>query len=158
MAEKQVFLSGKCKFCNVTTPDKFGFYGTNLYLDDASKIVWQRLKEEGIMNRLRGSEDGEFVTLRCPEKKKIRGEMRLMDKPSVVKDGLPYVGMIGNGSDLTCMVTVYDYKKPMTQEKGVAIRLRAIKINNLIEPSTTQFPGTGHQDATALIKQPDPIW
>lgn len=158
MAETQVFISGKCKYCHVHAPDKFGFRSVNIYMNDASKTVWAGLKEKGIMNRIRSDDDGEFVTLRSPALKKMKGELRAMDPIHVIKDGIPFIGRIGDGSDLTCMVALYDYKKPVTQEKNYAIRLVAVKVNNLIEASIKEFPPEGQAQATALIKQPDPIW
>jgi hypothetical protein len=158
MATKQVFLSGKTKFANFHQPDRFGYWSVNLYLDDASKVEWAKLKQEGILNRLRKDEDGEFVTLRCPVEKKIRGVMTKMQPISLIKDGIPYLGMIGNGSDVTCMITVYNYRKPITQEQGIAIRLGAVRIHNLVEPNIKQFPPEGQKAAAALTALPDPIW
>ena len=158
MATKYVNLSGKTKFAHFHQPDKFGFWSVNLYLDDQSKIEWAKLKQEGIMNRLRKDDDGEFVTLRCPVEKKMRGVMTKMQPISLIKDGIPYLGMIGNGSDVTCMITVYNYRKPQTQEQGIAIRLSAVRIHNLVEPNIKQFPPEGQKAAGALAALPDPIW
>jgi hypothetical protein len=129
-----------------------------LYLDDKSKTIWQQLKEEGIQNRMKTDQDGAFVTLRCPIEKKIRGTMTKMNPILAIKDQVPYIGMIGDGSDITCMVTVYDYRKPITNEAGKAIRLSAIKINNLVEPTLKALPQAGQEQAAALIGQADPIW
>lgn len=157
---RQEFLSGKCRYCHIHAPDRFGHWSVNLFLDDKSKVLWKQLQTEGILNRLRTDKNGEgdFVTLRCPVEKKIRGTMTKMQPVTVIKDGLPYVGMIGDGSDITCMITVYKYRKPITNEGGTAIRLGAIKVLNLIEANLKAFPKEGQEKAEALIGNSDPIW
>ncbi len=158
MATKTVFLSGKTNYAHFHQPDKFGFWSVNLYLDDASKVEWAKLKQEGILNRLRKDDQGEYVTLRCPVEKKMRGVMTKMQPISIIKDDIPYLGMIGNGSDVTCNVMVYNYRKPQTQEHGTAIRLVAVRIHNLVEPNIKQFPPEGQKAAAALMELPDPVW
>jgi hypothetical protein len=158
MATKEVFLSGKTKFAHFHQPDKFGFWSVNIYLDDASKVEWAKLRQLGIMNRLRKDDEGDYVTLRRPVEKKIRGTMTKMEPVYLFKDGIPYLGMIGNGSDVTCTITVYNYRKPQTQEQGTAIRLAAVRIHNLVEPSPKQLPPEGQKAAATLAALPDPIW
>lgn len=158
MASETKFLSGKARYCHIHAPDRFGFWSVNVYLDDASKVIWEELKGKGILNKTRRDEDGVFVTLRCPVEKKIRNVMTKMQPVTVVKDGVPYIGMIGDGSDITCMITVYTYRKPITQEQGTAIRLSAIKVTNLVEATIKAFPKEGQEKAEALIGQQDPIW
>lgn len=160
MASKTIILSGKSKFSHLHVPDQFGFWSINVFLDEPSKVLWAKLKEEGILNRLREDKNGEgqFVTLRQPVEKKMKGVMTKMDPVSIIKDGIPFIGVIGDGSDISCMITVYDYRKPITKELGRAIRLTAVKVRNLVEGSISTFPEEVQPKVKELLAAEDPIW
>jgi hypothetical protein len=75
-------------------------------------------------------EGNEFIRLRRPVQKQIKGEMVEFDPPKVVDaDGndIPDDVLIGNGSEAVVNVAVYDAGR----YKGH--RLQAVKITNLVE-------------------------
>lgn len=124
-----VYLQGKSKYAKLKRPDDFG-YSVQLYLTPES---WTVFKSLGVMNHIKRDEDGDYVVLRRPTQKMIRGKVVAFEPPVVVdKDMKPLVDvLIGNGSDLTCKLDHYEYTSP-TKKKGHAIRLVGVKVDNLV--------------------------
>lgn len=140
------FLQGKVKWFRSQTPDPWGWYKHDLYLDGPSLEKWQRLKELGIKNELKRDDDGDYVTLRRPTEKKLRSGKTIGYNPPEVLDGskpLPSGGfeplrnvLVGNGSDITTKIEVYSYNVPVPpgqpKKTGKAIRWLSSRIDNLI--------------------------
>lgn len=126
MATTEVYLSGKAKWAKVYKPDeKYRNWTINLYLDDDSL---KKYKASGMSMAFKEDDDGSFVTFRRPEAKLIKNEMVKFTPPKVVnKDGEPISDNIGNGSDVTIKVIVYD------TVKGPGHRLEAVRIDKLVE-------------------------
>jgi len=159
-----VYLSGKAKWINTTVPDKFGNWGLVLYLDAKAKETWLDLKKRGILNEISQDDDGEFVRLRRPQERKFKdGRVMGMSPVTVVdKAGVPLLGnAVGNGSDVTCKLEAYAYKPPFKKEMGYAIRLAAIRVDNLIpfEPKDPNaFDPHTAKAVEGLRDAPEPIF
>ena len=160
---EHIYLSGKSKWVMTKQVDKYGKWGTCLYLDDASKKKWAELKEKGIMNTLSEDEDGQFVRLRRDAEKTFRDGTRRGFVPVKVidKEGNPYDGNIGNGSDITCKIEVYSYKKPFGPGLGYGIRLESIRVDNLVPfvgKDKNAFDPESAKLVEGLIDAPEPIF
>ena len=125
MASKYYYLSGKAKWARLFTPDeKYKNYKIDLALDDASK---ETFVESGMTMQSKAQEDGIFITFRRPESKVIKDELVKFDPPLVTDgDGNKVESLVGNGSDVTIKVVVYD------TVKGKGHRLEAVRVDNLI--------------------------
>lgn len=130
MASKTHFFTGKAYWAKLEEPDqKYKYWGINVALDDASK---KEFKDSGLQMETRTDkkEGFEYITFRRPTKKLIKDELVDFEKPVIVdKDNKVMVDrpLIGNGSEVTVKVLVYD------SIKGKGHRLEGVRINKLIE-------------------------
>lgn len=126
MASSYYYLSGKAKWAKLFKPDdKYKNWQINLYLDDESKA---KFAESGMSMQPKHDDDGEFITFRRPEAKLIKNELVKFDPPPVTdSSGQLLDKLVGNGSDVTIKVVVYD------TIKGKGHRLEAVKVNKLVE-------------------------
>jgi hypothetical protein len=143
-----VDLRGKVKWFRYQLPDQWGKWGHCLYLDDASKAAFRELKKsngnvQGVKTEMKYDDDGDFVILRRPAQKEGRDGKVYGFAPPVVFDGSitlqdgshPPIGNIniGNGSDVTTRLEVYQYNIPGGNgTKGKACRWLSSVINSLV--------------------------
>lgn len=142
MATKDVYLQGKAKWAKLITPDtKFGSaWSVVLYLTPESYQTVMGLKEmhgktKGIMNVIKKDEDGYYITLKRQTSKLIKGQVVGFAPPEVLEaNGKETLrnAMVGNGSDITCKVQVYNYPDKLSGGMGTAIRLESVRVDNLI--------------------------
>jgi hypothetical protein len=125
MASNYYFLTGKAKWAKLFKPDeKYKNWQIQVYLDDESMKTFA---ESGMTMQKKQDDDGTFVTFRRPEAKVIRDELVKFDPPTVLdSDGNKLEQLVGNGSDVTVKVIVYDTMK------GKGHRLEAVKVNKLV--------------------------
>lgn len=126
MASSYYYLTGKSKWAKLFKPDdKYKNWQINVYLDEPSKKVFT---ESGMSMTPKRDEDGEYITFRRPEAKLIKNELVKFEPPPVTdKDGNTLDKLVGNGSDVTIKVVVYD------TIKGKGHRLEAVRVNSLVE-------------------------
>jgi hypothetical protein len=111
MASDTYVFRGVGNWVKVKTPDaKFQVYTLDLHLDKPSMDLF---KSSGLQLELRDSDkDGQFIKVRRPVSKKVKGELVDMGPPTVlIKRGdnyEPFNELIGNGSTLLVKVRVYD--------------------------------------------------
>jgi hypothetical protein len=139
MATKYIYLSGTTKWAKVRKPDeKYDNFQVPLYLNEPSKKVFE---ESGLSLGVKSDDDGEYITLRRPNNKLIKKELVEFGPPKVLdKDNKEFDGLIGNGSEITAKVAVYD------TIKGKGHRLESVRVEKLVEyiPSGA---GTGVAEA-----------
>jgi hypothetical protein len=148
-----VYLQGKAKWARLATPDQWGNWKVNLYLNDESKGIFNGL---GVKNTLKRDEDGDYIVLRRPTQKVVKGKVMGYAPPTVVdKSGAPADGMaIGNGSDITVKLEYYSYKSPQG-DQGKAIRLAGVKVDNLVPYSPDKdYTPEQHKAVGELNNQP----
>lgn len=141
MAQEFIYVQGKVKWFRNKTPDKFDKYAHALYpansaeLDKLKNLQIAEPKLQGIKNTLRKDDDGYYMNINRPARKNIRGVPKAFAPPTVVdKDGRPFDGLVGNGSDVTTKIEVYKHSLPGLPEghKARAIRWDSTRIDNLI--------------------------
>lgn len=125
MASSYYYLSGKAKWAKLFKPDeKYKNWQIQVYLDDASMKTYD---ESGMTMQKKQDDDGVFVTFRRPEAKVIRDELVKFSPPEVLdSEGNKSDQLVGNGSEVTIKVIVYDTMK------GKGHRLEAVKVNKLV--------------------------
>jgi hypothetical protein len=127
MASMTVYVKGKCEWAKLTKPDpKYNNYTINMYLDPESVKVW---KESEAQNKTYTNKETneEYITLRRPDFKLVGKEVMTFGPVEVLdKDNKPFTDLIGNGSEVTCKVTVYD------TAKGKGTRLEAVRVETLV--------------------------
>lgn len=134
MATRYLYLTGKAKWARVHKPDeKYHNYSVQLYLDKASSKAFS---ESGLGLSVKEDEDGKYIKLRRPEAKLMKGEMVEFGPPKIIdKNKKPFDGAIGNGSDVTAKIAVYD------TIKGPGHRLEAIRVDKLVEYTKAENAG-----------------
>lgn len=128
MATNNIFVTGTAYWAKTKTPDtKFdedGIYSVVLYVNKENA---KKVKDSGLRIRPKKDENGVNYTFRRKAKGLIRGDEVEFGPPKVVMSGESFDGFIGNGSDVTLKVSVYDTKM------GKGHRLEAIRVNELVE-------------------------
>jgi hypothetical protein len=158
MATKEIFLKGKAKWAHTGRPDKYGNYSVVLYPDTESleKIQAMKSATPRILNELKMDDDGPNMKLSCPQNKNINGTVKAFSVVVLKPDGSPLTeSLIGNGSDITCKLDHYTYRKG----EGAALRLKAIRVDNLV-PYTVQNSMDPEQQAqvAGVLEQPAPLF
>lgn len=137
---RNVYIQGKAKWAKLVTPDtKYNCWSVVVYPNEDSMKILNELKEtkgetSGILNPIKKDEDGYNITLKRPIQKLMGGKVTSFAPPIVLEaDGENPLrnALVGNGSDITCKVQVYNYNKP-TGGKGTAIRLESVRVDNLV--------------------------
>lgn len=134
MATKIIYLTGKCTWAQLETPDKkYKSFSINLFPDEDS---WTKYRESGLELKARTDayrDNAPYIKLSRSDEKLIKGAV-VKYGPPVVLDAdnaeFPVIPRIGNGSDVTCKVSVYD------TSQGKGHRLEAVRINELVDPAT----------------------
>lgn len=129
MASDTYYFTGMVQWAKVHTPDpKFEVYTIDLYLDGPSMKLF---KDSGLQLEVRDGEQGQFIKLRRPSQKKFKKELIDLGPPLVLIKGendsyVPFADKIGNGSQITAKVRVYD------TQKGKGHELEAVAVEVLV--------------------------
>jgi hypothetical protein len=98
-----------------------------VYLDEANLA---RYEKSGIQGSVKEDADGKYVVFRRPVAKLIKGDLVKFEPPKVTrKEGdmyVPITDQIGNGSEVTCSVAVYD------TFKGRGHTLMSVNVRDLV--------------------------
>lgn len=159
------YLQGKSKWAKLITPDLNPNGGKkwkiDLYPNEESLQKINKLKEEGLMNVLKKDDDGYYMTFGRPTEKVMRGQIVaftppvILDKDLNITDGLT----IGNGSDVTLSIEVYQFNKPGGAKKAIAARLKAVRVDNLVTfERQRDFTDAQKQQTKGLESAPEPIF
>ena len=154
-----VYFKGKCSWANhlVVADSEFNKWHVTLHFTPESLEEFRALK---LRTHLKKDDDGYFAKLSRPVNKMIKGKLIAFLPPKIFdKDGQPYTGTIGNGSDVTVKCEVYKYTPPGGKERLNAIRMESMRIDNLVpyEPKRDYTPAEA-KAADGLTDQPPPIF
>jgi hypothetical protein len=125
LASSYYYLSGRAKWAKLFKPDdKYKNWQIQVYMDEPSMAIFD---ETGMTMQKKTDDDGTFVTFRRPETKIIKDELVKFNPPDVLDaNGDKLDQLVGNGSDVTVKVIVYDTMK------GKGHRLEAVKVTKLV--------------------------
>lgn len=126
MATKYIYLRGTCKWAKPYKPDeKYGNYTICLYPDEKSM---NEISDSGLTINPKSDDDGIYYTFRRPHQKLMKNELVELGRPQVLAaDNTAFDGLIGNGSEVTIKVSVYD------TVKGKGHRWETVRVDNLVE-------------------------
>lgn len=154
-----IFLPGKVKWCRPQVADPWGSYKTVQYLEGDALEKVRELQGKGLKNILKKDDDGYHVTWRRPQQKMIRGKVVGFAPPEVLgSDNLPLRDTnIGNGSDCTIKLCVYEHKTPGGGE-AIAARWEAVRVDNLVPfDNKSDFNEDEEKAVRGMDKQPSPF-
>lgn len=126
------YFKGKAMWSECNKINKYGKYAIKLLVDEAAA---KEFKAIGTRSSPKEMDDGDYLISfsRKPDAKVFKnGEKLDAGPPEVIDaDGNPYVGDIGNGSDVTVKVNVFKWDNSFG--KGTGMRLDKVRIENLVE-------------------------
>lgn len=139
MATQFKFWQGKVKWCRPHVLNPWGKYTTTLYPNPEHLEEIRELQGEGLKNIIKKDEDGYYVTFSRPGQKTYQSadgipQTRGFSPPEVLdKDGTTPLRdvNIGNGSDATLKIEIYEHKTP-GGGKAKAARWSSIRVDNLV--------------------------
>lgn len=136
-------FSGIAKWAKLHTPDKkFQNYEIDLFVDDETL---KAIKATGVQLKVREDKDGQFIKFRRPASKKRKDKLVEMGPVKVIKDGKRFTEEVGNGSEVTVLIQVYDTMK------GPGHTLEMVKIDKLVAYDGGSKPeGWDYDDAPAF--------
>jgi len=116
-------FTGVCKWAKLKQPDNYGHYTIDLYLNDEQLLDF---KATGLGLRIREDEGGQYVRFRRPVTKLIKNQQVNFGPPTVIKDGKKFDELVGNGSEVTVLVAIYD------TQKGRGHTLEKVRVEKLV--------------------------
>lgn len=157
-----IFVKGKTKWFRAAQPDpKYEKWSHVLWLDNESLEKIRELQARGLKNLLKKDEDGYYISLGRPTNRKINGRITGLAPPEVIMaDGVTPLRNVnvGNGSDVTTKLEVYEHKTP-GGGKAVAARWLSSRIDNLVEFDGKHDFTEGEAAAVkGLAEQPAPLF
>lgn len=170
MSQSYVYVRGKVKFFKPNVPDTFQMpdgkvsrsWSHILYPDPESLEKIRELQAEGMKNVLKKDEDGYYIRFRRPCDIKLRtGQMMSLGNPEILdKDNkkLPANYGVGNGSDVTTKLEVYQHATP-GGGRAKAARWASSRIEELV-PFEMETDGTDDQKrlVKGLTEEPAIPW
>lgn len=134
MATEFVYLKGKGSWIRTQTVNPWGKWTCTLHPnpgEDLEKI--RELQAQGLKNLMKKDDDGYFITFSRPTERvdKLGRKTGLAPVEVMLPNGQKYDGLVGNGSDVTIKLEVYEHKTP-GGGKAKAARLAAIRLDNLV--------------------------
>jgi hypothetical protein len=129
-----VYIRGKLKWVRTTAVNPWGKYTCTVYPlpgEDLEKV--RELQSEGVKNLLKKDDDGYYITYSRPSEKTDKNGRKFGLAPVeiMLKDGSKFDGNVGNGSDGTVKLEVYQHSTP-SGGKAKAARLLAIRVDELV--------------------------
>lgn len=121
-----VYLRGTALWPNLTDPDKYDNFGTNLILDDESLAIFRNLKTKA-KPKIDTKSNRQYVRLNRKRYRTDKDGVRTENTPVKIvdKDGNDHEDNVGNGSTIVCKCIVYD------TSAGRGMRLEAVMIEEL---------------------------
>lgn len=129
------YVQGKLSWVRVVKPDlTYNCWTVNLHPTAESLEKIREWQSQGLKNQIKKDDDGWYTKFRCNVSRERKdGTIWTFEPPKVVdKDGRPMDGsIIGNGSDGTVKLEVYEHGTP-GGGKAIAARLVGLRVDNLI--------------------------
>jgi hypothetical protein len=155
-----VYIQGKVAWFRSNIPNQWNKYAVQIHPNDKGLEIIRDLQGRGLKNLLKKDEDGYFVNISRPVTKEYQSGRIISFTPVEVfdKEGVPYYGEVGNGSDATLKCEVYEHKTP-GGGTAAAMRWVSARIDNLV-PFNVDKDLTGEQmeAASGLKEQPEQLF
>ncbi len=144
------YIQGKASWFKSQQTNQWNKYSVQIHPNDEGLVIIRDLQSEGLKNQLKKDDDGYYTTFSRPAMKEFaNGRIVTFQPPEVFdKDGIPFYGQVGNGSDVTLKIEVYEHNTP-GGGKAKAARWVSAKIDNLV-PYTPERDLTPDQEKAAF--------
>lgn len=155
-----IYVQGKVSWFRASTVNKWNKYSVQIHPNPKDLEIIRDLQGEGLKNVIKKDDDGYFVSFTRPVTKEYKsGKIQSFAPVQVFdKDGNPFEGNVGNGSDATLKIEVYEHETP-GGGKAKAARWVSARIDNLV-PFEVEKDGFPEQQAglEGLKEQPEQLF
>jgi hypothetical protein len=155
------YVQGKLSWVRVVKPDNtYSCWMATIHPTAESLDKIRDWQSEGMKNVLKKDDDGYFTKFRCPVSRQRKdGTVWAFTAPTVInKDGQPMDGsVIGNGSDGTLKLEVYEHPTP-GGGKAIAARLVGVKVESLVPFNPESDFTEGEAEDVLGFKQQPPLF
>jgi|SRR5882762_929864 len=155
-----IYIQGKVAWFKPNIPNKWDKYSVQIHPQPKDLEVIRDLQARGLKNQMKKDDDGYFIHFTRPISKRFQsGKIRVFEPIEVFdKAGVPYDGPVGNGSDATLKIEVYEHEVP-GGGKSVAARWVSARIDNLVPYEPDRDLTEGQREAAAGLKeQPEQLF
>lgn len=161
-SSEDVYVKGKVSWVRAVVPNDWDKWTITLHPDAESLEIIRDLQAKGIKNRMKKDDDGYYIAFSRPTMIELRKGVKTGVTPPEVVDanGAPLEGVaIGNGSDATVKLEVYQHNTP-GGGKSIAARWAGVRIDNLIPFNRdTDYPDEDRKAVSeGLREQPAPLF
>ena len=155
-----VYIQGKVSWVKNKTTNKWNKYSVQIHPNPEGLEIVRDLQAAGLKNNLKKDDDGYFVNFTRPASKEFKsGKIQTYAPPELFDaEGKRYEGGVGNGSDATLKIEVYEHDTP-GGGKAKAARWVSARIDHQI-PWDLEEDGTDDQKfmQAGLKDQPEQLW
>lgn len=155
-----IYIQGKVAWFRSQQPNQWNKYSVQIHPNEKGVEIIRDLQAQGLKNQLKKDEDGYFCNISRPVTKEYASGKLVSFTPVEVfdKEGVPYYGGVGNGSDATLKCEVYEHKTP-GGGTAKAMRWVSARIDNLVpfEPDT-DLTDQQKETASGLKEQPEQLF
>lgn len=155
-----VYIQGKASWFRPKVPNQWNKWSVQIHPNDLGLEKIRELQGQGLKNTLKKDDDGYHCNFSRPVTKETRtGKVLSFAPPEVFdKDGVPFEGSVGNGSDVTLKIEIYSHDTP-GGGKAKAARWTSARIDNLV-PFVPDRDMNDEQTAAAagVMQQPEQLF
>lgn len=154
------YIQGKVSWFRPKVPNKWNKWSVQIHPTADGLELIRELQSQGLKNQLKKDDDGYFLNVSRPVTKETSTGKILSFKPVEVFDaaGAPYDGNVGNGSDVTIKIEVYEHNTP-GGGKAKAMRWVSARIDNLVPFNPDKDLNEFEKEASAGLKdQPEQLF
>lgn len=155
-----VYIQGKASWFRHNTPNKWNKYSTQIHPDAKGLELIRDLQAQGVKNTLKKDADGYYANFSRPVTKETStGKVWAFQPPKVFdRDGNVFDGNVGNGSDVTLKIEVYEHGTP-GGGKAKAVRWESARIDNLVPFESNRDLNEDEKEAhSGLKEQPEQLF
>lgn len=157
---EHIYIQGKVDWFRPKVPNKWNKWSVQIHPNDKGLEIIRDLQAEGLKNMIKKDDNGYFTSFSRPVTKETAAGRILSFTPVEVfdKDGKPFDGNVGNGSDATLKIEVYQHATP-GGGKAKAARWVSARIDNLIPFESARDLNDYEKEASEGLKeQPEQLF
>lgn len=155
-----VYIQGKVNWFRPKVPNKWNKWSVQIHPNDKGLEIIRDLQAQGCKNQLKKNDDGYYCNFSRPVTKETStGKILSFTPPEVFDvDGNPFDGNVGNGSDATLKLEVYQHSTP-GGGKAKAIRWVSARIDVLVPFESNRDLNEQEREAhSGLSDQPEQLF
>jgi hypothetical protein len=148
------YIQGKVSWFRPKVANKWNKWSVQIHPNADGLELIRDLQAQGLKNQLKKDEDGYYLNVSRPVTKETSTGKILTFTPVEVfdADGSPFEGNVGNGSDVTIKVEVYEHGTP-GGGKAKAMRWVSARIDNLIPFNPDSDLNDYEKEASSGLKE-----